>query len=172
MYHYSVCRKATLYPPTLFVTVASLGDSRVSLILSVATSPSFRRCYSYSESNLNVSLSNTLLSEPAAARGSINFTAIAWASHQSGYALPPGRPGNGTPWQPAETPPKKRGPLSEQTRPPLFSGKAASAGEAGDGEIEKSGICSSPPFRPGTRPTEWCKSPPATLGEVRAANTV
>jgi len=50
LYRYSVCRKATLYPPTLFVTVASLGDSRVSLILSVATSPSFRRCYSHNES--------------------------------------------------------------------------------------------------------------------------
>lgn len=37
------------------------------------------------------------------------------------YALPPGRPGNGTSWQLAETPPKKRGPLSEQTRPPLLA---------------------------------------------------
>jgi hypothetical protein len=75
LYRYSVCRKATLYPPTLFVTVASLGDSRVSLILSVATSPSFRRCYSHNESNLHVSLSKTLHTrasrpfEPRTSRG-------------------------------------------------------------------------------------------------------
>jgi len=48
----------------------------------------------------------------------MNFTAIACARLQSGYALPPGRPGNAL-WQSAETPPKKRGILSEQTRPPL-----------------------------------------------------
>ena len=59
--------------------------------------------------------------------------------------LPPGRPGNGTPWQPAESPPKKRAPLSEQTRPPLISAIGGSCLKAGRG---KPSLSDGRPLRP------------------------